>query len=653
MIRSIKPLILLLLLFPSIGYSITVSHDAFLAAEKMLNKKQYTKFDQTFPNIQNHPLAPYLEAKRLRTQFYKKPTVKIDDFLKRFKGQQPAIQLQKQWVHYLARKQEWSLFLSYYMPTSNLTLQCHRVNALQSTKRQFDAIKEGQDLWLLGVSLPKACDSVFKDWKRHGFLSQDLIWQRLIKATEKRQYKLVRYLRKQLSTDYKEKAYVLREIWLNPETVLSHPKAHQLSNDVKVTLLRKALKKDPRIILKSKQELPALSNKLDDEQKRKLVQTALNSLATQSDSDSFEWYEYAKAQGYLDFDLEESFLQGAINTENWPLYIHLFKLSTQQVHREPKWQYWQGRALTSIGANYQQSFKFFEQAATHRDYYGFLASQKMGISPSMNHDPSHVPASILQSVRLLPEVKRALAFYELGRTVQARREWQTVFEKQGDSEKEALAILAGRLDWSDRAIMSLAQIKSWHDLQLRFPLAHDEYFDKAAQINGIKKHWIYGIARQESAFMHDARSPVGATGLMQLMPQTAKSVSKRMRIRYSSRKLIDPGYNIKLGSHYLRYLLKRYNGNRVLATAAYNAGPGNVNRWLKRFDGDIDVWIEQIPFKETKEYVQRVLTYSTIYSYRLGYLQPLIDDQTLSAWAQLKPPELKISSANHKHNDKG
>ena len=126
-----------------------------------------------------------------------------------------------------------------------------------------------------------------------------------------------------------------------------------------------------------------------------------------------------------------------------------------------------------------------------------------------------------------------------------------------------------------------------------------------------------------------------------------------MRIAYSSKRLVDPSYNIQLGGHYLQYLLKRYNGNRVLATAAYNAGPGNVKRWLKQNQGPIDIWIEQIPFNETKQYVQRVLAYSTIYSYRLGYLQPMLDDTTISAWALLQPEDLQISKANIKQNGKG
>lgn len=642
----------LLLLVPSISLSLPISHDDYLKAETMLQKRQYTRFDEIFPSITKHPLAPYMEAKRLQTQFHKKPIIEIDDFLQRYKGEQPALQLHKKWMYYLAKKQEWKLFLSYYTPTNNFSLQCHRITALESTKQHFQAIKDGQDIWLQGVSLPKACDRVFKNWERHGFLSQDLIWQRLITATTKRQYKLVRYLRKKLSSDYKAKAYVLRDLWRNPEDLLTHDKADLLSKDVQFLVFNKAIKKQPELLLDNPKQA-AFYGSFDQQQQLELAKTAINSLAKSSPDNAFIWYEYASQHNLLTQPLQESFLQGAITKENWPLYVHLFKLSNHEIHAEPKWQYWQGRALSALGAETSKSEIHFKLASTHRDFYGFLASQKVGISASMNHAPSHVPASVLQRVRLIPGIKRALAFYELNRIVQARREWQTVFDTQDEISKEALAILAGRIDWSDRAIMSLAQIESWHDLQLRFPLAHQEYFDKAAQKNNINMHWIYGIARQESAFMHDARSPVGATGLMQLMPQTARSVSRRMRVSYSSKKLVDPAYNIKLGSHYLQYLLKRYDGNRVLATAAYNAGPGNVNRWLKRYSGDIDVWIEQIPFNETKEYVQRVLTYSTIYSYRLGFLQPLIDDTTLAAWTQLKPPELKLSKANLKQNGKG
>ncbi len=641
-----------LLVFMSTSlFAMTPSQDDFLKAERLLNQRHYGQFQKALAEIDSHPLAPYLESRWIRTQFHRKPIEQIDRFLKRYKDEQPAKDLQRRWLSYLAKKQEWNLFLSYYQPTSNLTLRCQRIRALENTKRQFDAIREGQELWLMGISLPKACDRVYKDWKRHGYLSQDLIWQRLLNAKPKKQYKLVRYLKRKLDRNHLQKAKDLDLYWRYPHRAFTDDKALTLTPQVRFLILSKALKKEPEHLLKLTTH--PIFKDLDNEQVTQLRKLAIKASAQQSPENIFDWFNLAKSHGDLSDEMYSEFLQGALKKQNWPLYTHLFKLANKPIKQDPKWQYWQGRALSVLGAPVEQSRPFYEQASVHREFYGFLASQQIGISPTMNHAPTHVPSSVIQRMRLDSGVKRSLALFELGRIPQARREWQTVFDKQTEEGKQALAIIAGRLEWSDRAIMSLAQIKSWHDLQLRFPLAHDDLFEKAAQQNRINKNWIYGIARQESAFMHDARSPVGATGLMQIMPNTAKGISKRMRIAYSSKRLVEPSYNIKLGGHYLQHLLKRYGGNRVLATAAYNAGPGNVNRWLKRNQGPIDIWIEHIPFNETKEYVQRVLTYSTIYSYRLGYLQPILDDNTISAWAQLQPEVLTISQTKIKHNDKG
>lgn len=647
----VKTIGCLLLVLSSSVMSMTPGQDDFLKAEKLLHKRHYGQFQTAFEKLKNHPLAPYLESRWLQTQFYKKPIAEIDHFLKQYAKQPPAIQLHKKWLFYLARRQEWSLFLAYYQPTSNLSLQCNRVKALTQTKKQFDAIREGQEIWLRGISLPKACDRLFADWKRYGYLSQDLIYQRMINALPQRQHKLVRYLKRRMDKNYLAKAKQVEHFWRHPNLIFTEHKATNLTPQVRFMVLKKALKKHPEFLMDFANH--AVFSGFDQDQKQALRKTALHASALQSPSNIYEWYELAQANTLLSDELKQDFLQGAITSKNWPLYTHLFKLTDNAFKQEPKWQYWQGRALSSLGAPMSQSRPYYEMAALHRDYYGFLSSQKLGMSASMNHTPTHVPASIMQRIKLEPGIKRALALFDLGRIVPARREFQAVFDEQNTEGKQALAILAARLEWPDRAIMSLAQIQNWHDLQLRFPLAHDHLFEQAAKKNNINKNWIYGIARQESAFMQDARSPVGATGLMQLMPSTARTISRRMHVPYSTKKLIDPGYNIKLGSHYLQSLLKRYDGNRILATAAYNAGPGNVKRWLKKNTGPLDIWIEQIPFNETKEYVQRVLTYSTIYSYRLGYLQPILDDSTISAWAQLQPGELKISDANIQQNDKG
>ena len=629
----------------------SINHDQYLKAESQLNKRQYHKFHKTMASLINHPLAPYLEARWIRKQFYRTPLVEIDQFLKKYQGQPPAKRLNRQWVKYLAKKNKWHLFLEYYRTTENLTLQCHRVTALERTNQHFESISEGQRLWLKGVSLPKQCDKVFKRWKRIGYLSQDLIWQRLVNAQHKRQYKLVRYLKKQLPRALKKQFKLVQNAWRRPDKIFQDARLHTLDTNARFTLLTRALKKYPDNWLDVRNQ-PIVQG-LDHEQLASLQKIAIKSAASNKSNEPYKWYQLAKHNQLLNHKTEEQFLQGAVQNQNWSLVSHLYKISSRDITEDGKWQYWYARSLDLLGSPEHISRPHYQAAAVHRDYYGFLASQQLGIVASMNHDPTHVNASTLQRTRIHPSVKRALAFLDLNRIPQARREWQHAFNELDEQGRQALALLAGRLEWSDRAIMTLAQLRDWHDLQLRFPLAHEPLFDQAAKRSNIEKTWIYGIARQESAFMHDARSPVGATGLMQLMPRTARSVSRRLNLRYSSKKLLDPKYNVRLGSHYLKTLLKRYKGNRVLATAAYNAGPTNVKRWLKRNDGPLDIWIENIPFNETREYVQRVLAYSTIYSYRLGGLQPIFDNKTLSSWHHQEVEFLNISKASKVQNNQG
>ncbi len=626
-------------------------HQQYLHAEKLLNKGKISAYYKAIKPLNKHPLLPYLHAKKIKKQFHKTPIEQLDRFLFKYEGQPSARLLQRSWIWHLAKNKKWRLFLEYYDGSENLSLRCHRVTALESTNQHFDALLEGQELWLLGVSLPKACDRVFANWSRYGYLSDDLVWQRLLKAQEKRKYKLVRYLKKKLPSKLRKSARLVQSLWRRPHDIFEDDQLLNLEPRARIILLKKALKYHPEHLFELS-ESPLLKD-LNEQQVALLTRTAVTHGAKISGPQSFPWYEQAKQNQLLTLELEEAFLQGAVTSQNWPLYSHLYKIASSGIKEQAKWHYWQARGLESMGSDHSKSEFFYNLASSERDFYGFMASQKLGVSASMNHDPTHVPASILQRTRMTPSVKRAMAFLEIGRISYARREWQYAFDQFNEDSRQALAVIAGRLDWSDRPIFTLAKQESWHDLQLRFPLAHEKLFEKAARRTHLSQNWIYGVARQESAFMYDARSPVGATGLMQLMPSTAKSVSRRQRLTYSKKRLIEPAYNIKLGSFYLKQLLKRYKGNRVLATAAYNAGPGNVKRWLKKFDGPLDIWIENIPYSETRDYVQRVLTYSTIYSYRLGALQPIFDPTTLAAWSNRKPININISNASSRRNNKG
>lgn len=625
-------------------------HELFLKAESHLRKGHVTQANKIIDKLTDHPLKPYLEAKKIKRRFYRLPVDEINHFLKRSGGAPYASELRRAWLHYLARREKWKLYLDYYQPTESLVRQCHYVRALDANQQMVKAHHHGKRLWLLGKSLPKACDPVFALWKKKGLLTPNLIWQRLVNALDQRQYRLVSYLRKRLPVTMKQDYKNLRQLWRHPKTVFNSEVIHSLPENARFIVMKRAVKRHPEHYI-----TPAydhLNAKLNSTHRQALQETVFHSAAKAKDLDAFEWYYMAAKQGPISHSLKTAFLEGAVRNQNWPLFTHLFKLMPDVVHDEAKWQYWQGRALTLMKAHPSSAIEHFEIAAQERDYYGFMAAQALGISATMNHTPTYVSAQKVQATRLSPSVRRALALFELGRITPARREWRFAFEQLDLDGRKALALLAGRHEWADRAILTLAKLRDWHDLQLRFPLAHSNEISRAAKRTQLQPNWIYGVARQESAFQFDARSSAGAMGLMQVMPRTARSVSQRYRMRYSKKRLLKPTYNVEIGSRYMRLLLNRFDGNRVLATAAYNAGPHNVKRWLKRFSGPVDLWIENIPFKETREYVQKVLAYSTIYSYRLGELQPILDRRTLAAWEDLNTTNFHLSKSDTNRSSK-
>jgi len=222
----------------------------------------------------------------------------------------------------------------------------------------------------------------------------------------------------------------------------------------------------------------------------------------------------------------------------------------------------------------------------------------------------------------LPGALRARELMRLGRGRDARREWRHLTLNMEPADLKAAAGLARQWEWHDQAIFTLARSGFWDDLELRFPVEHLELVEQYAERNGLGVPWVLAVMRQESAFAEDARSHAGATGLMQLMPATARGVARRLgRKRPSRSSLMQAEHNIPLGTAYLSEVYEQLDRHPVLATAAYNAGPHRVLRWLPRHTQEADIWVETIPFDETRNYVKRVMAYAVIYEKRLG-LEP-------------------------------
>ena len=285
-----------------------------------------------------------------------------------------------------------------------------------------------------------------------------------------------------------------------------------------------------------------------------------------------------------------------------------------------KWQYWLGRTRLDTGADV--GMEGLRQLAKRRTYYGFLAAHDLGVEASMNEKRAG-----RETFRLAtnPGVIRMTELYAVDDLSNARREWIQLTRQLGSGDEAALVEYLASMGWTDLAIIAANRADETDLLSVRFPTPFLEAYRKQAFQTGVPLNFLLAVSRQESAFNSSAISSAGARGLMQMMIGTAEITARNIRARKPTRSaLLDPMVNIRLGSHHLAELLVRYDGNRALAAAAYNAGPHRVDRWIRNASGlPTTVWIEQIPFRETRNYVKNVIAFSQVYANRLGLEQPV------------------------------
>ena len=305
---------------------------------------------------------------------------------------------------------------------------------------------------------------------------------------------------------------------------------------------------------------------------------------------------------------------------------------------DPQWRYWLAHSLREAGKA-EEAGQLFAELAKERGYYGFLAADAINAPYVFEHEDLKSNDALKQSLATNRDLIRARELFLVGLDGRARSEWDAITEYLDNDHKLAAASLAHDWGWHSRAIATAASVGEYDDLALRYPLPYRETFALHAGSANIPVTWAYGVARSESLFMRDIRSSAGAIGLMQLLPSTGKQVAKKLKVSYRGLDtLTNPEANIQLGSHYLGDMVKRYGGNVVAATAAYNAGPLRVDRWLPDTGStDARIWIENIPFNETRSYVRRVLAAKAIFHWRMTGEQRRISESLLEIRAEAEP----------------
>jgi len=291
-----------------------------------------------------------------------------------------------------------------------------------------------------------------------------------------------------------------------------------------------------------------------------------------------------------------------------------------------RWRYLMGRSAHLQG-NRDQADALWRPLRSEYNYYSFLARLHAGQLESMPTPTLEFSSADTGTVRMLPGVRRAAEWRALRDDQRARREWYATMRKLDEDSVKAAVVIADEWDWKEVVIWSLGHLRMEGAWDYRFPLLYRDSITQESDRRQIDPSWAFAITRQESAFAHKAKSPAGALGLMQLMPATAKQTAKRHKINYrNQRDLLTPSVNIRLGVAHLGELVRENDGNFVYATAAYNAGQGRVDRWRRQFDSlPIDLWIESIPYSETRNYVKNVMAYSLVYSRQLNQSSEVFD----------------------------
>lgn len=594
----------------------------FIQAESALKRGRYTQYKKLEHRLNDYPLYPYLRFMELQRNLSNTSTQKVQDFLQAYHRTPLANKLYYRWIHSLARRGKHKTLIQYFRPSQNTKLLCKYANALYKTEQKGTAFSLMGELWNTEKSLPKSCNFILKKWKAAGYMTPHRLWTRIHLAMNKKKRRLATYLGKSLPKEERFWLSLWKKVQRQPEFVL---KADQHFTDqhshimhwILVDGMTRLARRKPLIAAEYWQEIRNKYHFNGEERERieRRLSLSLARAATPLSRDTLKELKLDSREA----SVITPHILSAIGDKDWENAISWLNALKSNERNSQRWHYWRARALEEMG-RLDEARSLYLQITDDRSYYSFLAADRIGDRYQLTHRPLNTPTAELLKLQHIPAVARAGELYQLKRIVDARREWHFAIQQMNKKQLLTAAQLATKWGWHDRSIITLALAQHWDDLELRFPLAHQKFIEQQANKEDINPAWAFAVIRQESAFTTDARSSAGALGLMQLMPRTAREVARSLRIkRPKQRDLLKSNINIKLGVRYLGKLQARFNGNSVLATAAYNAGHWRVKSWLpKEQTQNADLWIENVPFTETRKYLKRVLTYTIIYEQRLG-----------------------------------
>lgn len=591
----------------------------FLAAEAAARSEAGPRWRVLAEGLEAYALYPYVEFAALTRDLRTASRAEVEAFIARDPESLLATRLRNRWLTLMAERRDWPAFLAAWHPVDDVALRCAHFAASVATGREDGLDATALELWTHGKRLPRDCDGLDEWLARRGGLDPARVWTRIDLAATAGEAALVRSLAARLPAEDRADAERLASAVADPAAALARAGDWPDGPRTRRTIVDGVARLAARDVSVAGQRWGALAGRFDfdDAERGAAIGAIAFQLAVRYEPAADGWFAELPA-GTGPANAREWRLRSAIARGRFGDARIAFENLDEAQQRDPRLRWAAARAAELAG---DQAFAnaLIAGLAGESNLFGFLAADRLDRPYVLCPEP--MPGAAVRSeVDRLPGLVRAFELRALGRDADARREWDHELPRLERERRAAAVARALDAGWLDRGPLTLLRSDETRYYELRFPIGFRREVLAAAERGQLDPAFVLALIRSESAWNVHARSGADARGLMQLLPSTAAAVAKRESAPYrGAGDLEQPALNIRLGTRYLAERRDRYDGRLWLAAAAYNAGPAPVQRWLDaRPDLPPDLWSETVTYRETREYISRVMAFSVIYDWRLG-----------------------------------
>lgn len=594
----------------------------------LLTAAQAAYNKQDLPRLQAHAqqmkaqgdiLAPYADYWAMLLQLSTASNQEVETFLQRYEEFPFADRVRGEWLKKLGKNKEWQTYFAELpdFKRDDPAVSCYTMQGQAQMGFGVEADRL-RNFWLVSTDLPSNCTLLFDEMFQAGKLTEEDAWARFRLAMQDGKISVAKAVSRYIKSIDANNIALIDRVYNNPQQVLQKQSISYKSRYGRALnqyALDRVARTQPDLALDLWQANRAQFN--EQEQAYMWGRFALHA-ARRHDPQAAKWWLLAEG-AQLDNEQMTWRVRTALRAKNWREVLYGIEAMPQAEQQVAAWRYWKARALKEMNQIPQANALFVPLSLEHH-YYGLLATEELGdvvMTPGVVYKAA---ADELKRIESLPAIQRALALNDQGFRWEARAEWAAATRDLDDRQLIAAAEVAFRNDWIDIAINTSEKTRLTHDFALRYPTPYRDMMLTYVKENALDEAWVYGLIRQESRFIGVARSSAGASGLMQVMPATAKWIAKRLGMTdYRPGMITELDTNMKFGTHYMRYTLDRMGGQALMATAAYNAGPSRPKRWAGPEALEGPIYADTIPFTETRDYVKKVMANAFYYAQQMGH----------------------------------